>query len=269
MLVGSAERFGQHLFLYVAKRDRSDTGYIRERFFIYLIKRKRYLIVADKVKWIIAFCLLAFVLYGIQKMESVLTQGEVQSQKTEVVIDAGHGGKDPGKVGVNDALEKDINLKIAKKLKTELESRGISVVMTRKEDRGLYDENADNKQVQDLKHRVELINEARPLLAVSIHQNSYPSPDVSGAQIFYYKHSKEGEKMASVIQKQLENLKGMKNRPIKENETYYLLKRTEVPTIIVECGFLSNPIEAQKLTEGNYQESVVQAVADGIEECLR
>lgn len=224
---------------------------------------------ADKIKWIIALLLLSFVLYGIQKAESILTQGEVKSQKADVVIDAGHGGKDPGKVGVNDVLEKDINLQIAKKLKTELESRGISVLMTREKDKGLYDEDADNKQVQDLKRRVELINEAEPSLAVSIHQNSYPSPDVSGAQIFYYEHSKEGEQVAGNIQNRLEKLEGTKNRPIKENGTYYLLKRTKVPTVIIECGFLSNQTEAQKLTEEEYQNSIVLAVADGIEECLR
>ena len=130
----------------------------------------------DKVKWILALLFLVLVLIGIRKVESIVTQGEVKTGQADVVIDAGHGGKDPGKVGVNDALEKDINLQIAKKLQEELESRGISVLMTREEDKGLYDEDADNKQVQDLKRRVELINETAPVLAVSIHQNSYPSP---------------------------------------------------------------------------------------------
>ena len=91
------------------------------------------------MKWVLALLILVFVLYGIQKVESIVTQGEVQVQKADVVIDAGHGGKDPGKVGVNDALEKDINLQIAGKLKEELEARGISVLMTREEDQGLYD----------------------------------------------------------------------------------------------------------------------------------
>lgn len=223
----------------------------------------------DKVKWVLALFLLVLVLYGIRRVESVLTQGEVKVQKAEVVIDAGHGGKDPGKVGVNDVLEKDLNLQIAKKLKEELEARGISVLMTREEDKGLYDEEADNKQVQDLKRRVELINETAPSLAVSIHQNSYPSPDVSGAQVFYYEHSSEGKKMASVIQQQMENLEGLNNRPEKGNETYYLLKRTEVPTVIIECGFLSNQSEAQKLTQEEYQNSLAKAIADGIEECIQ
>ena len=146
----------------------------------------------DKVKWILALLFLVLVLIGIRKVESIVTQGEVKTGQADVVIDAGHGGKDPGKVGVNDALEKDINLQIAKKLQEELESRGISVLMTREEDKGLYDEDADNKQVQDLKRRVELINETAPVLAVSIHQNSYPSPDVSGSLDFLLRTLQRG-----------------------------------------------------------------------------
>ena len=113
-----------------------------------------------------------------------------------------------------------------------------------------------------------MINETAPALAVSIHQNSYPSPDVSGVQVFYYEHSKEGEEMASVVQKQMETWRGQK-RPVKGNTTYYLLKRTEVPTLIIECGFLSNQSEAQKLTEEDYQNSLARVIADGIEECLQ
>lgn len=140
--------------------------------------------------------------------------------------------------------------------------------MTREEDRGLYDENSDSKKVQDLTRRVELINEVKPALTVSIHQNSYPSSDVSGIQIFYYEHSSEGEKIAGIMQSKMENLEGVRNRPVKGNTTYFLLKRTEVPTLIIECGFLSNQAEAQKLTEEDYQHMLVKSMADGIEECL-
>lgn len=222
----------------------------------------------EKVKWFCILLMLLFVLYGLRRVESIVTEGKVKSEDVDVVIDAGHGGKDPGKVGVNDVLEKDINLQIAEKLREELEARGIRVLMTREEDVGLYDEDSDNKQVQDLTRRVELINEVKPALAVSIHQNSYPSQDVSGSQIFYYEHSSEGEKIAGTIQGQMEGLEGVKNRPVKGNNTYFLLKRTEVPTLIIECGFLSNQSEAQKLTEEGYQNVLAKALADGIEDCL-
>lgn len=182
---------------------------------------------------------------------------------------APHGGDDPGKIGVHGELEKDINLKIAKKLKKELEARGIKVLMTRKGKGGLSDASAENKKVQDLKKRVDLINEIKPKLAVSIHQNSYETADVKGAQVFYYKDSQEGEEMAKKIQKSLTGLSGEHNRPIKANDTYFMLKRTKVPTLIVECGFLSNPEEASMLSDDGYQEKMSKTVADGIMDCLK
>ena len=103
-----------------------------------------------------------------------------------VVIDAGHGGVDPGKVGRNGELEKELNLQIAEKLKLFLEASDVEVVMTRTTDTGLYDENASNKKVQDMKQRIQIIEEAQPDIAVSIHQNSYDEEYVKGAQVFYY-----------------------------------------------------------------------------------
>lgn len=224
----------------------------------------------DKVRWILALLFLVLVLIGIRKVESIVTQGEVKTGQADVVIDAGHGGKDPGKVGVNDALEKDINLQIAKKLQEELESRGISVLMTREEDKGLYDEDADNKQVQDLKRRVELINETAPALAVSIHQNSYPDPAIKGAQVFYYTSSVEGKQLAKRLQERLvKGLDPQNHRQAKANDSYYLLKKTACPIVIVECGFLSNPQEEALLTDSVYQERVAWNIFMGIMQELK
>ena len=150
-----------------------------------------------------------------------------------------------------------------------MEARGLKVKMTRKDDAGLYDESAENKKVQDLKRRVELINETQPDIAVSIHQNSYPSADVKGAQVFYYADSPQGEKMAGKLQKRLAALDEKNDRAIKANDTYFLLKRTEVPTLIVECGFLSNPEEAELLTDDGYQEEMSKAIVEGIMDCLK
>ena len=112
-----------------------------------------------------------------------------KNKSVTIVIDAGHGGLDPGKVGINNALEKDINLAIALKLERNLKENGINVVMTRTDDNGLYSESDSNKKVRDMKKRLSIIEEANPMLAVSIHQNSYPDPSVSGVQVFYYKYS--------------------------------------------------------------------------------
>jgi N-acetylmuramoyl-L-alanine amidase len=181
------------------------------------------------------------------------------------VIDAGHGGMDPGKVGINGALEKDINLKIAMEVKTLLEKNDICVIMTRDEDKGLYDEGAGNKKVQDMKRRIALIEEAEPVLTVSIHQNSYPEEYVHGAQVFYYNGSAEGSKLAERIQERLVCTIDPENtRQIKGNDTYYLLKKTQSPIVIVECGFLSNTAEAEKLCSEYYQEKLAWAIHIGI-----
>ena len=182
-----------------------------------------------------------------------------------IMIDAGHGGNDPGKVGVDGVLEKDLNLQLAKKLKTLLEQQDMEVMLVREEDRGLYDENASNKKVQDMKRRCELINEEQPVCVVSIHQNSYHEESIHGAQVFYYSTSRESEKLAKVLQSELVRVAEPENtRQAKANDTYYLLKKTEAPVVIVECGFLSNWADCAKLQDENYQDKLVWAIHIGI-----
>ena len=113
------------------------------------------------------------------------------------------------------------------------------------------------------------MNEKKPSLAVSIHQNSYHEENVFGAQVFYYKTSTEGEKAAAVIQEALQEVNPENTKKIKANDTYYLLKKTEVPTVIVECGFLSNYAEAEKLVSEDYQKKVAEAVTKGILQYLK
>lgn len=186
-------------------------------------------------------------------------------EEITIVVDAGHGGMDPGKIGINNALEKDINLAIALKLERNLKENGIHVVMTRTDDSGLYKETDSNKKVRDMKNRLAIIEEAEPALAVSIHQNSYPDSSVSGVQVFYYKDSVRSRDAAEIMQTQLiRTLKPKKERVAKDNGSYYLLKKTSVPIVIVECAFMSNPIEAQLLTQDSYQEKVAWAIYMGI-----
>ncbi len=186
------------------------------------------------------------------------------NQKFCVVIDAGHGGNDPGKVGVNNALEKDINLQIAYQLKTFLEMDDVKVIMTRTGENGLYDENASNKKVQDMKRRLEIIEEAEPDLVVSIHQNSYQEEYVKGAQVFYYSTGEKSRALAEIIQEQLRILDAENKRSAKGNDSYYLLKKTARPIVIVECGFLSNRSEAEMLITPLYQERVAFQIHMGI-----
>ena len=138
-------------------------------------------------------------------------------------------------------------------------------MMTRQEDKGLYEETDTNKKVKDMKQRLSIMEQSKPALVVSVHQNSYPEESISGVQVFYYRDSLEGKKAAQLMQEQMiETLQPVKKREAKENSTYYILKKTTVPTIIVECGFLSNSTEAGLLVTPEYQEKVAWAIHMGI-----
>lgn len=187
------------------------------------------------------------------------------NKKYKVLIDSGHGGIDPGKVGVNGAYEKDINLSIALLLMDILEDRDCEVIMTRKTDTGLYSESDTNKKTADLKKRVELMNSEKPDVIVSIHQNSFTQESSKGAQVFYLSSSDEGKKFAEIMQQQLATgLDETNKRVAKPNSDYYILKNSTPVAVIVECGFLSNPQEASMLITKDYQEKVAEAVANGI-----
>lgn len=182
-----------------------------------------------------------------------------------VIIDAGHGGDDPGKIGVDGVQEKDLNLKMALALRDLLEQQDVEVLMTREDAGGLYDERTSNKKVQDMRRRCELINREKPACVISIHQNSYHEESIHGAQVFYYKTSKESGELAKILQKELVRVVEPTNhRQAKANDTYYLLKKTEAPTVIVECGFLSNWDECAKLQNEEYQAKLVWAIQMGV-----
>ncbi len=182
-----------------------------------------------------------------------------------VVIDPGHGGIDPGKVGAGGTLEKDINLEISLRLKECLLEQGYNVVMTREDGEGLYDENDVNKKAADMKRRCGIIEESSADITVSIHQNSYTEPNVSGAQVFYYKHSSQGRKLAEIFQERLRDRLDKENRrQCKTNDNYYMLVHTPCPTVIVECGFLSCPEEEKKLSDGEYQQLIAEALTEGV-----
>ena len=173
----------------------------------------------------------------------------------------GHGGRDPGKVGVNDSLEKDINLSIAKKLKSLLELNDIKIIMTREEDIGLYSDSDPNKKRADMSNRLDVIQSNHADLAVSIHQNSFTEEYVKGAQVFYHVRSPQGKKLAEIIQAQLKDtIKDGNHRKAKSNDSYYMLKKTECPLVIVECGYLSNVNEAGLLLKDEYQEKMAWGI---------
>ena len=191
---------------------------------------------------------------------------QADSTKRTVVLDSGHGGFDPGKESSDGILEKHINLAIAERLKELLEKEGIRVVMTRTADNGLYTESGSNKKIADMKKRCAIIDAAKADIVVSIHQNSYTEEYVSGPQVFYYTTSAEGKEIAGCIQNVMnKELQIERPREIKANDTYYILKRSEAPAVIVECGFLSNEREAALLITDTYQQKAAESICDGIQ----
>lgn len=228
-----------------------------------------------KIEFIVLLLALAGIYTASRNLEKYVESDQDQVKNVSqrhldtIVIDSGHGGSDPGKVGINQVLEKDINLKIAKKVEKELQNKGYKVVMTREKDQSLAGKTDGNGKVQDMKARVNLINETAPGLAVSIHQNSYHEEEIHGAQVFYFSHSKEGMEAAKIMQQALLSVDEENSRQEKANDTYYLLRRTQVPTIIVECGFLSNQKEAAALTQKDYQQKIAEAIADGIDTFIK
>lgn len=177
-----------------------------------------------------------------------------------VVIDAGHGGWDPGKTGVAGEDEKSINLKIALKLQKYLEQGGAEALLTRADDSAL-----GGKKGEDMKGRKEIANESGADIFVSIHQNAFTGGRASGAQVFYYNTSDDSRRLAECIQEALKSELDLSNqRQAKANTNYYVLKNTKVPAVIVECGFISNAEEEKKLNNDDYQEKTAWAVYMGI-----
>lgn len=211
--------------------------------------------------FMVLFLLIGAILASWKLSELTSDVSKVQKGKKGqivLVIDPGHGGEDPGKVGVNEVLEKDLNLTIAKKVQNLLKDTDIKIVMTREDD------DVPTAKKKDLEQRIDLINKTDPDLVVCIHQNSYTSPSIKGAQVFYYTPSKEGKEAASIVQEELRELDPTNKRAIKANDTYYMLKYSKPTTIIVECGFLTNPEEAEKLTKEEYQDELAFAICEGI-----
>ena len=177
-----------------------------------------------------------------------------------VVLDAGHGGWDPGKTGTVGANEKELNLAVAEKLAEYLEQGGAKVIMTRSEDDAL----GSGKRA-DMAERKRIVNESDGDILVSIHQNAFPSAKAKGAQVFYHSSSENGKLLAECLQESLRNRVDDSNqRQAKENKDYYILRTTEVPAVIVECGFLSNAEEEKLLNDGAYQQKLAWAIYCGI-----
>lgn len=178
---------------------------------------------------------------------------------TVLVLDAGHGGKDEGAI-VEGVTEKGINLAIVMKLQKLFEDAGAKVVLTRVDENDLSSSTASNHKREDMKNRISIINDEKNDLLLSIHLNSYSNTSVKGAQTFYMKGNAASELLARCIQVQfLEIESKMEPKP----GDYYLLNNSRIPAVLVECGFLSNPEEREKLQQEEYQDKIANLIFAG------
>ena len=188
-----------------------------------------------------------------------------------IILDAGHGGIDPGKLS-NDKLilEKDINLSITLKLRELLESSGAVVVLTREDDSSLYIEDGNKttrqKYNENLKNRKKIIEESNANMFVSIHSNAFTESKYYGAQTFYPKGKEDSYQLSKIIQNELKRVvDNTNNREMKATDDIYVLKDNEIPSVLIECGFLSNDKEAKLLNDEAYQEKIAWAIYVGIQ----
>ena len=194
--------------------------------------------------------------------------------KTVVVIDAGHGLPDGGAVGAGGTVEQEINLEVCKKVEEVLKGKGITVIMTRK-DENCLSEQAEGKSLREMKRedmneRLKIIKKSDADLFVSVHMNQFQQPEVNGLRLFYDKSHPETEELAQMMQKRMSEVTGAKMYAVKAaDRTLFLMKNPPVPALLVECGFISNPQEEKKLNDEDYQSRLAWSIAESIEEYLK
>ena len=193
----------------------------------------------------------------------------IKDGSVTVIIDAGHGLPDGGAVGIGGTIEQEINLEIAKKVREVLVAKGINVIMTRETPYSLSSsKNATIREmkVEDMKKRMKIMKKSNADLFVSIHMNSYSNSTAKGLRIFYSHNFEDIKPLAENIQSRMSDVTGAKMSVVKSADTkLYLLKNPPLASILVECGFLSNPEEEKNLCTGEYQSRLAWAVADAIE----
>ena len=196
-------------------------------------------------------------------LSSVVLARVSKSNGVVIVLDAGHGGRDGGSVGKNGTIEKDINLDYTLALKERLIENGYVVVLTRKDDDGLYSEFASNKKISDMTARMNIIKKANPNLVVSIHMNSFADSSVRGANCYYKIDDEASKTCADLIQSCLQTYCNAKNAKAKGGD-YFMLNCSYYTSVLVECGFLSNPEEENDLKTTEYRDKIVDAIYNGI-----
>lgn len=185
-----------------------------------------------------------------------------------VVVDPGHGSPDGGAVGPGGTQEKDVNLAIALKLREVLEGRGVRVIMTREGDSGIFDSDAETireKKVSDMRNRLKVIRESGADLFLSIHMNAFSDSSQSGLHVFYSKEFPEAGPIAEAIQNRVAELTGARAHAVETaSDSLFLMKDPTIPSVLIECGFITNPEEEKLLNDELYRSKLAYAIADAV-----
>ncbi|MDQ1912363.1 N-acetylmuramoyl-L-alanine amidase [Paenibacillus sp. GD4] len=224
-------------------------------------------------RWLLLLLLIGICMFSSQgsayaRFESSLQQNPILKD-VDVMIDVGHGGVDSG-THLGTIYEKDINLAIALKVYEELKARGYRVMMNRDGDYALSTENQwlriSSRHIKDLAQRTHLANEIHPKLLISIHVNTAGSTRKSGPLLLHQK-TEESKRLAKELQQALNQLYGAQETP-KYGKTYYLLKHSKCPSVIVEVGYLSNPSDRQRMLKPAGQKDIAERISDGVQRYL-
>ena len=229
-----------------------------------ILSKKRIMIVAS----VIMVALFVFAIQTNTKNTNVVQTVALPVSNKVIVLDAGHGKPDEGAQSSTGTTEAETNLKIALKVQSLLEQSGATVILTRSDDEAIYDldsKTLKQKKISDIHNRVKIGNEAQADIFVSIHLNKIPQEQYWGWQCFYKEGNEQSNKLAKSIQENLnKSMQKENNRVAKTIDNIYIIKHVEIPITIVECGFLSNPVEEKKLLEDEYQNRLAWGIYNGI-----
>lgn len=217
------------------------------------------------IYFVIIFLFVLSAIWG-SKATTVMSENKPILGRTCIILDAGHGGEDGGAVSCTGVCESQINLEIALRLESLLHFLGYDTSMIRTTDRSVYTagETIAARKVSDLKERVRIVNEAENALLVSIHQNYFTDGKYSGAQVFYNNHT-QSRSLAEHIQSELvRHLNPGSNRKSKKADGIYVMEHVCCPSVLIECGFLSNPEEEAKLRNSEYQKALSCVIATAL-----
>ncbi len=227
-----------------------------------ILNKKRLLFINLLIVFSIGF-------YAFKNFDNItLPTSSLPSANHTVVLDAGHGNPDGGAVAADGTIESALNLAIVLKLQSLLEASDCTVILTRSDENGIYASHADTireQKISDMKNRVAIGNHTNADIFVSIHMNKLEQTQYSGWQTFYKNTDEDSKNLATVIQKNLNDFMAEENhREVKSIKDIYLTRYIEIPLAIVECGFLSNIEETEKLKTDSYQDSLAWSIYVGI-----